>query len=228
MDSFEWNKVIGGVLGCLLFIVAVSLISQAIYSSPAPTKPGYVVPGVVASASPEAAATQPAAEPTPDFAMVIPTADAMKGEMIAQQCMACHDFTKGGPNKIGPNLYGVIGRPRAMHPGFDYSAAMKAKGGNWTYADIFEFIKQPQFFIPGTKMTFGGLPKPQDRLDVIAWLRMQADSPAPFPPPEPAANAPKNAGSGAEAGAKSAAPAATPAAAPGNAAATGTPPAAGH
>lgn len=221
MDSFEWNKIIGSVLGCLLFLVAVSLISQAVYYAPPPAKPGYVVPGVVTTTASEATPTQPAAEPIPDFAMVIPMADAMKGEMIAQQCMACHDFSKGGPNKIGPNLYGVVGRPRAMHPGFDYSAAMKAKGGNWTYADIFEFIKQPQLFIPGTKMTFGGLPKPQDRLDVIAWLRMQADTPAPFPPPEPAANEPKTAGGGA-------APAATPAAAPGNAAATGSAPAGGH
>ena len=226
MDSFEWNKIIGSVLGCLLFIVAVSIISQAIYYSPAPAKPGYVVPGVVATASSETTPAQPAAEPIPDFAMAIPAADVMKGEMIAQQCMACHDFTKGGPNKIGPNLYGVIGRARATHPGFDYSAAMKAKGGNWTYADIFEFIKQPQVFIPGTKMTFGGLPKPQDRLDVIAWLRMQADTPAPFPPPEAAANQPKTAG-GAEATGKTAAPGATPAAAPGNGAAAGTPPATG-
>ena len=208
MDSFEWNKIIGSVLGCLLFIVAVSLIGQAIYSAPPPAKPGYVVPGVVATASSETTAAQPAAETIPDFAMVIPMADVMKGEMIAQQCMACHDFTKGGPNKIGPNLYGVIGRPRASHPGFDYSAAMKAKGGDWTYADLFEFIKQPQLFISGTKMTFGGLPKPQDRLDVIAWLRMQADMPAPFPPPEPAANQSKTAGGGAEAGANGAAPAA--------------------
>ena len=227
MDSFEWNKVIGSVLGCLLFIVAVSLISQAIYFSPPPAKPGYIVPGVVATTASETTPQAPAAEPIPDFAMVIPMANAMHGEMIAQQCMACHDFTKGGPNKIGPNLYGVIGRPRATHPGFDYSAAMKAKGGNWTYADLFEFIKQPQVFIPGTKMTFGGLPKPQDRLDVIAWLRMQADSPAPFPPPEPAANQPKTAAGGAEPAGKGAQPAATPAAAPGNTAATGTPPA-GH
>lgn len=216
MDSFEWNKVIGSVLGCLLFIVAVSLISQAVYYAPPPAKPAYVVPGVVATASTETTPAASTAEPIPDFAMVIPAADVMKGEMIAQQCMACHDFTKGGPNKIGPNLYGVVGRPRAMHAGFDYSQAMKAKGGSWTYADLFQFIKQPQLFVPGTKMTFGGLPKPQDRLDVIAWLRMQADTPAPFPPPEPSASQPKTAG-GAEAGAAGGAAKATPAAAPGNA-----------
>ncbi len=188
MDSFEWNKIIGSVLGSLLFIVAVSLAGAAIYFSPPPAKPGYVVPGVVASTGTSLTSPgTPAAEPMPDFAAAIPMANAMNGAMIAERCAACHDWTKGGPNKIGPNLYGVVGRPRASHPGFDYSPAMMAKGGSWTYADLFTFLKQPQLFVPGTKMTFGGLPKAQDRLDVIAFLRMQADMPAPLPPPEPAA-----------------------------------------
>jgi cytochrome c len=187
MDSFEWNKIIGSVLGCLLFIVAVNLISEAIYTPAAPAKPGYVVPGVVAATSSAQAAPAAAAEAIPDFATAIPKANAMNGAMIAERCAACHDWTRGGPNKIGPNLYGVVGRPRASHPGFDYSPAMKAKTGNWSYADLFQFLKQPQVFIPGTKMTFGGLPRPQDRLDVIAFLRMQADAPSPLPPPAPAA-----------------------------------------
>jgi cytochrome c len=187
MDSFEWNKIIGSVLASLLFIVAVSLASQAIYSSPPPVKPAYVVPGVVAVAGPaEATATAAAAETMPDFASAIPMANAMNGAMIAERCGPCHDWTKGGPNKIGPNLYGVVGRPRATHPGFDFSSAMKAKTGSWTYADLFTFLKQPQLFVPGTKMSFGGLPRAQDRLDVIAFLRMQADMPAPLPPPAPA------------------------------------------
>ncbi len=188
MDSFEWNKIIGSVLASLLFIVAVSLASQAIYSSPPPAKPAYVVPGVAASVGPaDAAATAVAAESMPDFAGAIPMANAMNGAMIAERCGACHDWNRGGPNKIGPNLYGVVGRPRAAHPGFDYSPAMKAKTGSWTYADLFTFLKQPQLFVPGTKMSFGGLPKAQDRLDVIAFLRMQADMPAALPPPAPAA-----------------------------------------
>ncbi len=189
MDSFEWNKIIGSVLASCLFIVAVHLASQAIYFAPPPAKPAYIVPGVVASTGPnEAAPNNTPTEQLPDFATVIPAANAANGMMIAERCAACHDWSKGGPNKIGPNLYGVVGRPRASHPGFDYSAAMKAKGGTWTYADLFQFLKQPQVFIPGTKMTFGGLPKGQDRLDVIAFLRMQADMPAPLPPPAPPVN----------------------------------------
>src|SRR5438045_2232447 len=157
MESY---KIWGSILGALLFIQVVNLASRAIFYAPPPEKPAYVPPGMtVASAVPgqPAAAAQ---EPAPDFATAIPMANVMQGEMIAMQCMACHDFTKGGPNKIGPNLYGVIGRARASRPGFDYSPAMKMKGGNWTYADVFDFLKQPQVFIPGTKMTFAGLAKP--------------------------------------------------------------------
>jgi cytochrome c len=175
-------RIMGGVLGAILFVVAVHIASQAIYYAPPPAKPAYVVPGI-AAAKAEAAAPAPAAasEAAPDFATAIPAADAMAGAAIAERCAACHDWSKGGPNKIGPNLYGVVGRPKASHPGFDYSPAMKAKGGNWTYAELFNFLRQPAGYVPGTKMSFAGLPRAADRLNVIAFLRMQADTPAPLP-----------------------------------------------
>src|SRR5579871_6651274 len=187
MTSWDMNKIIGAVLASVLFILAVKMIViPIVFYAPPPAKPGYVVQGVEETASTGPA--QPAQEALPDWGAVLPKADVAAGQQTAQVCTQCHDWTKGGPNKIGPNLYGVVGRARATHPGFDYSAAMKAKGGNWTYADLFTFLKQPQLFVPGTKMSFGGLPKAQDRLDVIAFLRMQADMPAPLPPPAPAAN----------------------------------------
>ena len=181
MDSFEWNKIIGATLATILFVMAVHISSQAVIYAPPPSKPGYVVPGVEAKQETPAPAAAPAAEEIPNWAMVIPAADAMAGEMIAERCGACHDWTKGGPNKIGPNLYGVVGRMRASAPGFEYSPAMKMKGGAWTYDELFQFLRQPASFVPGTKMTFAGLPKPQDRVNVIAFLRMQADMPAPLP-----------------------------------------------
>ena len=190
MDSFEWTKIIGAALATVLFVMVVHISSQAVYYTPPPAKPGYVVPGVAAKAEAPTPAAPAAAEPLPDFATVIPTADVMEGAMIAERCAVCHDWTKGGPNKIGPNLYGVIGRPRASQPGFEYSPAMKAKGGTWTYADLFQFLRQPASFVPGTKMTFAGLPKAQDRLNVMAFLRMQADMPAPLPPAGSPAPAP--------------------------------------
>ena len=189
MDSHEWNKVIGGVLGTVLFVLIVHVGSQALYYSPPPAKPGFVIPVAEASTPPAAEKAVPKAEALPDFAVAIPPADAMAGAAIAERCAVCHDWTKGGPNKIGPNLYGVVGRPRASQPGFDYSPAMKAKGGVWTYDDLYMFLQQPAVFVAGTKMAFAGLPRAQDRLNVIAFLRMQADTPTPLPPPSGAAAA---------------------------------------
>jgi len=198
MDSNEWNKIIGGLLGTVLFVLVVHVFAQAIYAAPVPEKPAFTVAsveppapppppaatkaGAAAPAAGAAATAAPAAAATlPDFATAIPAADAMAGAMVAERCMVCHDMAKDGMNKIRPLLYGAVGRMRASFAGFDYSAAMKAKGGTWTYAELFQFLQAPLTYIPGTKMTFAGLPRAQDRLNLIAYMRMQADTPAPLP-----------------------------------------------
>jgi cytochrome c len=138
--------------------------------------------GAAAGEEAGAAPAAPAVEQLPDFASAIPAADAAAGKESAQRCQQCHDWDKNGPNKIGPNLYGVIGRPRASHPGFSYSTAMTAKGGTWTYDELFRFLHSPSGYIPGTKMTFVGLPRAQDRLNLIAFMRSWADTPPALPP----------------------------------------------
>jgi cytochrome c len=122
----------------------------------------------------------------PDWGTVLASADVAKGAEVHKRCEQCHDISKGGPNKIGPELWGVVGRPRASHPGFSYSSAMKAKGGSWTFDELFHFLKSPGSYIPGTKMSFAGLRSSQDRIDLIAYLRTQSDSPVPIPPPSAA------------------------------------------
>ena len=196
MDSFEWNKIIGAVLGTAIFIFVVRQVAEVIYEPEVPAKPGYVVEGVVENAAGPAAA--PVAEVIPDWGTALPAADVAAGKTVSVKCEQCHDLSKGGPNKIGPNLYEVVNRPRATHPGFDYSGAMKSKNDPWTYDELFKYLKSPQGYVPGTKMTFAGLPREQDRINLIAYLRSNADSPAPIPAPAP----------------KAAAPAATPAATP--------------
>lgn len=184
MDSWEWNKIAGAVLGTLIFVIVVGIIADAVYEVRPPAKPGYVVEGVkTETASAPAKPAAPVEEALPDFAKAIPAADTADGQKIAQRCAQCHDWSKGGPDKIGPNLYGVLDRPRASHPGYSYSSAMKAKGGTWTYAELFQFLKSPPTYIPGTKMTFAGLSSEQQRLDLIAYIRTWADSPAPLPAP---------------------------------------------
>jgi cytochrome c len=106
----------------------------------------------------------------------------MAGGMVAERCMICHGWDKGGPAMIGPNLYGIVGKAKAAAADYDYSPALREKGGDWTYADLYEFLRQPAVFAPGTKMGFAGLPRSEDRLNLIAFLRMQADTPAELPP----------------------------------------------
>ncbi|WP_297298068.1 cytochrome c family protein [uncultured Methylovirgula sp.] len=180
MNSFEFNKIAGGVLGTLLFLQVVYLASNAIFSHPTPAKPGDNLAGGEA-AKPAAAPAAPA--PTELLATYIGKADAKKGEDDTKPCQICHNFAKGGGVILGPPLYGVVGRARASVPGFQYSDAMKAKGGTWTPQDIFTFIKDPQAFIPGTKMTFAGEPDPQKRANIVAYLDTLSDHPVPLPKP---------------------------------------------
>ena len=116
-----------------------------------------------------------------------PPPTSQEGEKISQRCAQCHDWSKGGPNKIGPNLWNVLGSQRGEgRGGYAFSAAMKKKGGTWTYAELFRFLKHPQVYIPGTKMTFAGLKSEKQRLDIIAYIRTWADTPAPLPAPQAA------------------------------------------
>src|SRR6202451_1562525 len=161
MDSFEWNKIIGAVLGTAIFIFVVRQVAEVIYEPEVPAKPGYVVEGVVETSAPGAAAA-PVAEVIPDWGTVLPAADVAAGKTVSAKCEQCHDTSSAKTIKIGPPLYGVVGRPRASIAGFDYSSAMKAKGGSWTFDELFKFIKSPGAYIPGTKLTFAGLPRATD------------------------------------------------------------------
>jgi len=203
MNSFEWNKIIGAVLGTVIFIFVVRMVAEHVYEPEHPEKPGYIVEGVVETPAAGGAAA-PVEEPMPDWGTVLASANIANGKSLEGRCSQCHDVTKGGPNKIGPNLFAVVDRPRASHAGFAYSSAMKGKPGNWTYDELFKFLKSPAIDIPGTKMSFAGIRSAQDRIDLIAYLRSNADSPAPIPAPKPAAAAP------AEAAPAAGAPAATP------------------
>ena len=108
-----------------------------------------------------------------DLATMMKTADIDRGTKIFKKCASCHSIAKGEAARVGPNLYGVIGRKRGSFVGFSYSEAMKAKGGNWDSESINSFITKPKEYLPGTKMAFAGLKKPQDRADVVLYLQGQ-------------------------------------------------------
>jgi cytochrome c len=186
MDSWEWNKIVGAILGTCLFVLIVKLASESIFEVPPPAKPGYVVEGVQEAASSTGASAAPVEEALPDFGTVLPAASVSDGQQVAVRCQQCHNLQKGGPNEIGPNLWGIVGRARATHPGFDYSSAMMASHDPWTYELLFRYLKSPATMVPGTKMSFAGLRSATDRINLLAYLRTLADSPAPIPPPSPA------------------------------------------
>jgi cytochrome c len=105
-------------------------------------------------------------------------------------CVSCHDLNKGGANGTGPNLWGVAGAAIGKHAaGFPYSPALAGKGGNWDWENLNHWIKSPREFAPGTKMTFAGIGKGEDRANLLAWLNTQSDSPMPLPTPQAAAPA---------------------------------------
>jgi cytochrome c len=191
MNSFELNKVLGAILGTCLITLALNIGAGALFKPEKPAKPGYIIAVKTETARPKTAATKE--EPLP---VRLAKASVDKGKSIAKQCQACHTFEKGGPNRVGPNLYGVVDRPRASHPGFNYSSAMKSKGGKWTFDELDKFITDPRGDISGTAMTFAGIKNDQQRADVIDFLHTLSDNPEPLPKPE-AQNAPAAQGGGA-------------------------------
>src|ERR1019366_6532788 len=180
MDSFELNKVIGAILGTCIVLLVTSFAAGAIFAPVMPAKPGYeiAVKEEAAAGGKEGAAAAPPAEP---IEKLLQTASVEKGEAAAKKCAACHTFEKNGPNRVGPNLYGIVGDKKGEGRGFNFSAAMKAKGGTWSFDDLNQFINNPKGFIPGTAMGFAGIQKDSERADVIDYLHTLADSPVPLP-----------------------------------------------
>jgi cytochrome c len=213
MSDLTFNKVAGAVLATGLAIFGLRELSSGIFSQEKAQKPGYAV-----EVATESAGGGEAADVPPDWGTVLPKADIAAGQATFAKCQACHSLTQ---NNIGPDLMGVVGRKPGTEPGFSYSPAMQAFGAKqpiWDYDHLYEFLKSPQAYINGTKMTFVGLKKPEDRINIIAFLHTQGSS-LPIPPPNPkAAQVAANAGTTAPA-AGSSGPMGAPKAAGGTAAA---------
>ena len=178
MDSFELNKILGAVLGTCLVLLALNITANAVFAPHKPAKPGYDIAVQEAPAADKPG--QPAAPEEP-IAKLLASADAGRGEASAKKCVACHTFGKGEPNRVGPNLWGIVGRAKASVAGFNYSAAMKAKGGNWTIEELNTYLQNPKAMVPGTNMNFAGIPRGSERADLLTFLNAKADNPAPLP-----------------------------------------------
>mgnify|MGYP003347425796 CR=1 FL=1 len=174
----NFNTVAGCFLASALFAMVVGKVSNAVVAPHAPAKPAIAV----SDAAPEQAAAPAAAAELPPIGPKLKDANVERGKtLFAQQCFSCHTVDKGGANKVGPNQWSLIGRKKAAEPGFSYSSALVAKGGEWTYEDVNHMIFKPAAYVKGTKMAYVGMAKEQDRADLIAYLRSMSDKPAPLP-----------------------------------------------
>ena len=186
--SFEANKIAAAMLVALILAMVSGILAEKLIKPTMLAKPVYEVAGAPEAAAPSAAAEKPAG-PEP-IGPLLATASADAGKNDTKICAACHTFDKGQPNRIGPNLYGILGDEIAHDRGnYDFSAALKKAGAGktWTPDLLNDWLYKPQDFAKGTKMTFVGLPKAKDRADVIAYLNALSDSPKPLAAAAPAA-----------------------------------------
>jgi cytochrome c len=173
--TLEGNKLVAAILTAGIVASGSGVLSRILYSPHKLEQPVYRVelPGEVAEEGPAEAA-----KPLP---VLLAEADPAAGQSVARRCAACHTFDKDGPNRVGPNLWGIVGRPIGGHAGFSYSSAMAGHGGEWTYEDLDHFIADPKGYAPGTKMAFAGIRRDTERANLLAYLRTLSDDPAPLP-----------------------------------------------
>jgi cytochrome c len=184
MKNLETNKIVAAILVAGLIALITGKVAEVLYKpghgEGSEEKRGFSI--AVEEAPTEAGKGAKKDEPI-DIGALLAAADAAAGEKEFKKCASCHTSDKGGPDRIGPNLAGIVGGKKAHSATFAYSDPLKAKGGTWTYEDLFAFFKKPKDFVPGTKMTFAGLSNPKDIANVIAYLRTTGGNPPPLPKP---------------------------------------------
>lgn len=175
--SLETNKIAAAVLTAGVIAMTSGFIAGILVHPHKLEQSVYKVAGLEQAAAPAAAAPV-ALEP---IGPLLASADLAAGEAQSKKCTACHTFTQGGPNRVGPNLWDIVGNKHAHVDGFAYSDAIKNKPGNWDYEELSQFLANPRAYAPGTKMAFAGLPRAADRAALIAYLRTLSASPKPLP-----------------------------------------------
>jgi len=174
------NKIIASIILALVLILGINKITDVIFYVEKPEKSAYQVTSVTTVASTTSDEESSANSESGNIMALFASTNAAEGAKIFKKCAACHSITEGGANKIGPALWGVLGRPAGSVPGYKYSKAMAAHGKNWSFEEMNGFLIKPKDWIKGTKMSFAGLKKAEDRAAVILYMNENTNSPLPL------------------------------------------------
>ncbi len=188
MDTMKLNKIAAAILLAGVVAMTTGFVTRLIHPAAGGGHGGdshdekRILAAYVQEGESHGAAAEAPSGPEP-IAPLLASADVAEGEKVFKKCQACHTADKGGANKVGPALYGVVGNDIATHDGFSYSDALQGLPGDWTYDALNHFLYKPKDYANGTKMAFAGLSRASDRAAVIAYLRSQDDSPEALPDP---------------------------------------------
>ena len=181
MDSFEINKIIASVLLTALIVIGIGKLADVLFYNEKPKVSAYKVEGVGESLVKEQSTEETKVIEVVDIKALLAMGDMAHGEKVFKKCTACHMIAADGKNKIGPNLWGVIGRKAGSITDYKYSKAMVAYAKEWTFEEMNSYLIKPQAYIKGTKMAFAGLRKEKDRASVILYMNSKSASPKAIP-----------------------------------------------